>query len=508
MQLRRASWLLRLTCLTLPAAALAWQTGTPPSGSHKVAAFTAPFAGAAWQSVVRGRLPNGLRYAVLSRRSNEPGVGLLMRVEGGFIAERRPGERGLTHLIEHLALISPTRSAPKELRRFLRIGLPLTFQAPTAGSNSERETNLFFSTRSTRAADLDTMLTLLRGVAGEMTLRADAVDEQRADVMREMATRKLGNIIHASYIAAVAPGSPYDVTDGQNHDDVPTASIETIRALYQRLYRPENMMVVIVGNVDPAKMKALIRQRFGDWRGVGPAPTRVSAPTFRSDRIAPISHSDWSQGRMIATMSVAMPTPAPPATRRLQMQSMLMDMVAVRAVNGRLAQPGAPPGKTGLFIENGEYGHRLFLLWDNVAPGQWRSGVIGLKRTTCALKTEGLSPSAWAIARQGVIQDLEQRSANMMAAPNVELAKDLSHAIADGRDLVPPDELLRHARVWLPTVGEKTGNDWWRRQWRAGVEHVRVESPELARIGEPQAAIRAALAEAVSSNDSCKLRSS
>ena len=35
---------------------------------------------------------------------------MLMLVQGGFIAERRPGERGLAHLIEHVAFISPTRS--------------------------------------------------------------------------------------------------------------------------------------------------------------------------------------------------------------------------------------------------------------------------------------------------------------------------------------------------------------------------------------------------------------
>lgn len=510
MQLRGAyRRLLRLICLTLPAAALAWQTGEQRSGWDNSTNHVVPSTGDAWRPVVQGRLKNRLRYAILPRRGNEPGVGLLMRIEGGFIAERRPGERGLTHLIEHLALVSPTMDAPEDLRHFIRIGLPLTFPAASAGTTSWRETNLFLSTRTTRATDLDTLLTLFREVVGEMTLRADAVDDQRADVMREMAGRKLGNVVYANYIAAVAPGSPTDVIDAQNHDDVPTASVETIRALYHRLYRPENVMIVVVGNVDPAKMKALIQRRFGDWRGVGPAPRRVSAPTFRSDRIAPISYSDFRQGRTGVTISVAMPTPAPPADRREQMRSTLMDMVAIRAVNQRLtlAQPDSPPGKTGFFIENGEQGHRLFLLWDNVAPGQWRSGAIGLKRTTCALKTKGFSGPAWAMAKQGVVQELEQRSKDMGAVPNVELAKDLSHALADGRDLIPPDKLLRYARIWLPVVGEKTGSDWWRRQWRAGVEHIRVESPELAQVKEPQAAIRAALAEADPSNDSCELRS-
>ena len=493
---RPRTWLPPLLCLTLPAAALAWQPlGLPPA------------SGDARRPVIEGRLLNGLRYAVLPREPNEAGVGLLMRIEGGYIAERRPGERGLTHLIEHVAFASPTKAAPDTLRRFLSVGLPLTFPAPTAGTTSWRESNYFVSTRSTKPADLERLLGLFREVAGDLTLRADAVDEQRADVMREMAIRKPGNVVHASYIAAVAPGTPNDVIDGQNHDDVPTASIDTVRALYRRLYRPENAMVVIVGNIDPATAKALIRKRFGDWQGTGPAAQRAPFPTLRSNRVAPISHAASPGGRMIVMSTIATPAPPPPANRVAQMQSMLMDMLAVRAVNRRLEQPGAPPGKTGLFIENGEQGQRLFLLWDNVAPGQWRPGVIGLKRASCDLKTNGFAPAAWEQAKRDVIWDLEQGSANMLAAPNVELAKDLSHALADGRALIPPDELLGYARIWLPMVDERTGNDWWRRQWRAGVEHVRVESPELAKIKEPQAVIRAALAEADPSNDSCKLRS-
>lgn len=507
MQQRNAPWLppllscLSLACLALPGTASAWQPLGP-----------APFAQSdAWRPVVQGRLPNGLRYAVLPREPNEAGVGLLMRVEGGFIAERRPGkggpgERGLSHLIEHVVFASPTTAAPDQMRRFPEVGLPLTFPAASAATTSWRESNYFVSTRSTRDADLDALLGLFREVAGGLTLRADAVDEQRADVMREMAIRKPGNVTHAAYVAAVAPGSPDDVIDGQNHDDVPTASIGTIRALYHRLYRPENMMVVIVGNVDPRSVAALIERRFGDWRGVGPAPERLAFPTFRSDRIAPISYSAQPEGRMSVMTSVAMPMSAPPASRTRQMEAMLMDMVAMRAVNARLDQPGSPPGKTGLFIENGEGGHRLFLLWNNVASGGWRSGVVGLKKTTCALKTNGFAAAAWATAKGHVVGELEQRARDMRGAPNVELAKELSHAVADGRGLIPPDELLAHARVWLPTVSEKVGNDWWRSQWRAGVEHFRVETPEFVGVEKPEAAIRAALAGADPGKKRCRLR--
>jgi hypothetical protein len=487
-----ASRLALVGALIVPLAAEARQegAGTAASDAQDRTGAVRP-TGDAWRPVVRGRLKNGLSYAILPRPAREPGVGLLMRVEGGFIAERRPGERGLAHLIEHVVFHSPTRTAPDQLDRFLRVGLPLTFPAPTVATTTWRESNYFVSSRETKPADIDALLGLFREVAGELTFRADAVDRERASVMREMAEKKPGNEINARYIAAVAPGSPTDVIDGQNSDDVPTASIETIRGLYRRLYRPENMMVVIVGDVDAAQMKALIRKRFGDWRGDGRAPVRPPFPRFRSDRIAPVSYSDAQAGSGVATISVVMPTPPPAGTRRRQAEATLMDRVAARAVINRLAlaQPGSAPNKFGLFIENGEYGHRLFLLWDNFAPGQWRPAVAGLKKLTCELGRAGLSEQDWAAAKQDVVRELEGRARDMAKAPNVELAKDLSHALADGRELIPPDEMLAHARALLPALGAQAMNRWWRRQWRAGVEHIRVETPELAGVKDPRAAI-------------------
>ncbi|MFC3580120.1 M16 family metallopeptidase [Sphingomonas hylomeconis] len=485
----RSSW--RLSLLALFALCPAAQTKAAPSGSD-------------WRPVVTGRLENGVRYAILPRSGKEPGTGLLVRNEGGFIAERRPGERGLAHLIEHLLLVSPTTDAPDEVRHFIRIGLPLTFPAPSAGTTSWRETNYFLSTRTTTAADLGTLLGLFRGAATDLIFRADMVDEQRADVMREMAGRKPGNDVYASYIAAVAPQSPNDRIDAQNSDDVPTASIATIRGLYQRLYRPENMMIVVVGNVDAARVRALIEQRFGDWKA-DPAAAAPPAPMFKADRIRPISFAAQPQGRRTALISVVMPTPAPPASRRVQAERMLMDMLATRAVNDRLAraQPAGPAGKVGMFIDNGEQGHRQIMLWDNFAGDAWRPAIAGLRRMTCDLATTGFSDEEWRAAKQGVIRELEQRAGAMATVPNVDLAKDLSHALAAGEALIPPDEMLQRAVRWLPKVGTRTGGDWWQAQWRAGREHLRVELPEFIGVGDPEGAIRAT---ADGADPRCKIR--
>ena len=220
-----------------------------------------------------------------------------------------------------------------------------------------------------------------------------------------------------------------------------------------------------------------------------------------------MSYSDASDGRRVATITVTSALPTPPATRRGQAQAALMEALATKAVSNRLtaSQPGAAPGKVGVFVEDGEQGHRLIMLWDNFAAGGWRPAVAGLRQTSCYVAASGFSDREWSKAKQDVIGELEQRTADMAAVANVELAKDLSHALAAGRYLIPPDELLRLARRRFPTITARAGAAWWRRQWRAGVEQVRVEGPELVQLRNASTEIRDTTHEAVFT-EGCRLR--
>lgn len=486
-------------CVALSATALASQTTGQSAGSENPDVNEAATPADARQPVVYGQLANGVRYAILTRKGNEPGVSIRARVHGGFLAEQRPGQQGLAHLIEHLIFHSPTRSAPNELRRFRQVGFPLTLADPAGGTTSWRESDYFVVSRTNQNADLDTLLGLFREVFIELTLRDDAVISQRAEVLREMAEKKLGNDLYAGYIRAIAPGSPTDVIEAQNSDDVPTASVATIRDLYQRLYRPENTTIVLVGDVDTRAMQALIEQRFGDWRGTGPAQVGRAIPSFDRGRIAPISYSNHPYGRNVAMMTLTMALPSPPPSLAGQGEAMLMDMLVTKAVNNRLALTRAdyPPGKYGMFIENGEQGHRAFIIWDDFVPGQWRTAVAGLSGMACSLQRTGFSEQEWAAAKQQLIEELNWRASSMTGESNFVLAMELSNALTGGRDLIPPNELLLHAQTWLPSVDARDGNDWWRTQWTSGVRHMRVEASELARLRNARAEIRSTIGEAL-----------
>ncbi len=458
------------------------------------------------QPVVLSQLPNGLRIAILKRSSNETGAAIFMRVKGGFLAETRPSERGLAHLIEHLVFHSPTQKAPNELRRFRQIGMPLTLPEPAGGTTNWRESDYFIVSRTTNPDDLDALLGLFSEVARELTFRSDAVDSQRAEVLREMADKKLGNDIFAGYIAAVAPGSPADVINGQNSDDVRSASIKTIQGLYERLYRPENTTIVIVGDVEPEMIKNIVNAQFGRWQSAKLLLQRA-APQFQTKSIEAVSHSALRHGRHSALLTSVAPLLVPLGSREAQTQSMLTDMVVSRAINSRMAatRPDYPAGKFGFYIEQGDQGHRLLMFWDDFVPAQWKSAVTNLQRTICELQTIGFAEEELDRAKSETIGELKQRVSDMAGVPNHMVAKELADAVTLGRNLISPVELLGMATSTFSEMTPKFINSWWQGQWKSETQHLRVESPDFSGVKNPNRKIRS-VAEAEARKQNCRIR--
>ncbi len=497
--------LISLTVLTTATSAVAQQVAGSESQLPKLEqSSTSPEE--TWRPLVEGRLPNGLRYVILPRSSAEPGVAIRVRVERGFLAERRPGERGLAHLIEHLVFHSPTRTAPDQERRFYHIGFPLTLPDPAGGTTSWRETDYFVVSRTNKSADIDALLGLYREVVSELLFPPHIVDEQRGVVMREMADKRLGNDIHAGAIAAMAPGSPTDVIDAQNSDDVPTASLDTIRALYERLYRPENTTIVIVGDVDPVEIAGLITAQLGNWQGEGPAPEQSPVPTFNRRLIAPVSYSALRYAREGVTFSLTLPY-QPVRSRASQAEADLLDRLMMRAMNYRLAagRETYPPGRYGFFIENGVNNFRFLVMWDDFVPGRWREAAANLAQTVCAIGQTGFTDTEWAAAKRDLIAELEQGAVRANEAPNFNLALQLANAVTLDRNLLSPGEMLVVAKTLLPNLDASEGRKWWLSQRAAGAGHLRVTAPELASEIDANSSIRDVVNSAVNV-EACQIR--
>ena len=219
-----------------------------------------------------GTLPNGLRYAV--RRNARPAgqVSIRIRIDAGALHEAE-NERGWAHFLEHM-LFRGTETYPDRRAREIWQELGASFgsdsNARTDATNTVYVLNLPHATRG----PLDTSLAVLAEMMARARIEPAALAAERPVVLAEKERRpELAQRIIDLSQRLIYAGLLYARRDTIGTEETLNgATAESLKAFYRRWYRPERATVVMVGDADPEMMEALVRDRFGGWRGEGPAP--------------------------------------------------------------------------------------------------------------------------------------------------------------------------------------------------------------------------------------------
>jgi zinc protease len=279
-----AGLLLVLAALATPVVPFAVSTPAPtnphprpqpldlPAPTVDVAEDAAPPADPA---VHYGQLPNGLHYAIMRRQSAVTGVAIRLQVAAGSLDETDQ-QRGYAHLIEHM-IFRGTRNVPDgELTRSLQ-KMGMTLGRDTAAFTSQETTLFVLDFPNSAVSPTKTGLALLREAVERATIAPAALVAERGVVLSERRVRDdPGLRSETARVAFLLPGQPVpDRWAVGTLAGITNATAASLRAFYEAHYRPENVTLVVAGNIEYAEVEAQIRAAFGDWVGKGAAPAKV-----------------------------------------------------------------------------------------------------------------------------------------------------------------------------------------------------------------------------------------
>jgi zinc protease len=264
---RSAIIALPLLALAIPATANSGHP-VPPRGVERTAPWNSEKSDLpADESIIYGRLPNGLRYAI--RPNNRPQNQVLVRMAFDFgSAAEAEDEQGLAHFIEHMAFNGSTNVPEGEMVKMLeRLGL--AFGADTNASTGYTMTDYRLDLPKADPALIERALFLMRETASEVTFNPAAVDRERGVVIAEMRQRE--NFQYQSYRAQQElfyPNSYFSTRYPIGKKEIlEKASAEKMKALYQKWYTPDRARIVVVGPVDPIAIEKEIVRKFSSWKG-------------------------------------------------------------------------------------------------------------------------------------------------------------------------------------------------------------------------------------------------
>ena len=397
-----------------------------------------------------GTLPNGLRYAIMHNETPADGVAMRLRIGSGSLKERTE-EQGLAHYLEHMAFRGSTHIADGEVVRMLeRQGL--RFGPDTNAFTAQDETVYMFTFPKADASALDTGLTLFREIGEGLALAPAAVEAERGVILSEERLRDSPGYqaIKANLNNALA-GTPLpDRWPIGTIDTIKGATSERLRRFYNANYRPDNATIVIVGNIDVAKVEAEIKARFADWKPAGPADTLNPG----------VPHPVRPVGEFIAagapdTLSLSWQRPADPRaeTERYDREK-LAELVAATVLNNRLAdraaRPGSPYVQAQVQAMPSLYGvASLTFLQIAAAPDKWQPALAAVVEEQRRVVDGGLGNEDVKRAVTQISTALEAAAANAATRKDGDIADALVTTVNDDQIFTSPAQDLAIARPIL-----------------------------------------------------------
>ena len=214
------------------------------------------------------KLDNGLKV-LLVEDHNIPSVALYTFFRVGSRNER-PGLTGVSHFIEHMMFNGTPKVGPGEFDRRMEF---------RGGSN-----NAFTSDDMTGYTDwfppaaLEAMIEMEADRIQGLALVPEAFESERGVIASE---RRLGvendndAILNENVRATAIMAHPYhwDVIGWMS--DILSWRRDEVMAYYRTYYAPGNAVLIVVGDIDPAKTLGLIQKYYGPIQA-SPAPPPVS----------------------------------------------------------------------------------------------------------------------------------------------------------------------------------------------------------------------------------------
>ncbi len=213
-------------------------------------------------AVIRGTLSNGLSYYI--RHNEEPldRAHISLAVKAGSVLET-DDQQGLAHFVEHMAFNGTERFAKQEIVEYLE-SIGSTFGAHLNARTGFDDTLYFLEIPADDPEITETAFQILSDWAFAIAFDPEEVDLERGVVLEEWRlsqgfdSRLQQNLLDLLFSDSLyASRAPIGITEV-----IENAPVETLRAYYDRWYRPDLMAVVAVGDFDVETIEAKIKQYF------------------------------------------------------------------------------------------------------------------------------------------------------------------------------------------------------------------------------------------------------
>ena len=372
------------------------------------------------KNVKIGHLDNGLTYYIRHNSYPEHVASFYIAQKVGSINEN-DDQRGLAHLLEHLAFNGTDHFKGNSLQDYLQsIGVEYGRNL-NAYTSVEKTVYYFTDVPTTRPTAVDSCMLILKDWSNGISLTKEAINDERDVVHNEYRMRIVGQqrMIERS-LPKLYQGEKYgyrfpiglmSVIDG--------CKPETLRAYYRKWYRPDNQAIIIVGDVDVNHIEAKIKELFSGIKV--PKNAAKIEKVEVSDNDSAIYVIDKDKEQQVDLFQVYMKHNAVPDSLKGNMSYLLkgyMDNVISSMIAARYAEKALEPDCPYLQANAGDGSYLIsstkdaFTLTGVAKPGKIKEAYAAVLREAQRMHEFGFTATEYQRAKDEFMSQVDKALAN------------------------------------------------------------------------------------------------
>ena len=419
------------------------------------------------KNVKIGHLENGLTYYIRHNAFPEHVASFYIAQKVGSINEN-DDQRGLAHLLEHLAFNGTEHFKGNSLQDYLQsIGVEYGRNL-NAYTSIDKTVYYFTDVPTTRTSAVDSCMLILKDWSNGISLTKEAINDERDVVHNEYRMRMVGQqLMLERNLPKLYQGEKYgyrmpiglmSVVDG--------CDPETLRAYYRKWYRPDNQAIIIVGDIDVDHVEAQIKKLFSGIKVPKNAAKVVPVPVADNDTA--IYVIDKNKEQKFDMINIMMKTDAYPDSLKGNMDYLIegyLRNVVGSMFDARLAEQTREAdcpflqGSAGIgsYLISGT--KDAFSISGVAKPGKVKEAYAAFLREAKRVRDFGFTATEYARAKENFMSGMETMYENRNKMKNEQFTTQYVDHFTDNEPIPSLEDEYKIYQMIVPSFTVEHIND-------------------------------------------------
>ena len=415
-----------------------------------------------------GKLPNGFRYVLMKNTNPKDRVSLHLNVQTGSIHETDK-QQGLSHFIEHMLFCGSKHFKPGELVKYFQsIGMQF-------GHDANAHTGFYGTVYDmllpkANKKSIEKGLTVMKDFAENALLLQSEIDRERKVILAEKRTRDSAS--YRTFVAVMKFLLPETKISKRfpigKKEVIKNADHNLLKTYYDTWYRPDNMIIVMVGDFDQKQAAMLIEKNFSSLYARGSKQPRPDIGQINHKGIKTFYHFEKETGKTTVTIEVIQKKTIQPdsvAFQKKQLVKNIVNQIVQNRLDKIVSKTSSPFTSASISSGTSFYQVEFSEISAETSPENWEKSLSLLEKTLRKALKHGFTKSELAIVKKDFLSMLDNAVKKMPTRNSRMLACRIIQDINNKEVTISPQQRKNFLSPIINFITLKNVNDSFKESW-------------------------------------------